>query len=183
MDDGVRMLLAVISYTELRTIDSNVGAISAATEMVGRRFWSITYGCGPDGCEIDGGVIPPRFKWIMQFSSSLMSNAISLHTSLMNDFPDPQFAKTLAEMSIDNPDNSWKTEDWNRPWDWFNTQTPDEQNYFIAHYKCDEDTSIDGVYWRIASGRPIDDWILLTANQQAIHCRDTGNICGATLSD
>jgi hypothetical protein len=177
MDDGVKMVLALIGYLELRTVSHIPDAIGAATEALARRYW---YAC-PTGCQISEGVIDGGLRWVMRFSQSLMSIASSgIPASLTGaeGSINEAFAKQMAEDITRPKDPSWRNVDWDRPWGWFNTQTVEEQRYFRDKFKYWGDTGREGVFGLVSSGKEkeIGDWIVLTHTQQIHHCQ--GFQCG-----
>jgi len=139
MDDGPEMVLAVLSYLELRFVRSDSGFINAATEVLAQRYW---YDC-PTGCAIVNGVPDGGMKWVMKFSWSLMRIANGVSADLAGNTIDSSFAKIMAEDVVRHP----ITHDPSRPWDWFNTQSDQEFRYFNSKRSSQGDTDPNSVYW------------------------------------
>jgi RHS repeat-associated protein len=179
LDDSTLMFFAVTGYLEMGPLTRMGGgdaAIAAATEAFARRFY---YQC-PSGCGIEGGVIDKEFKWIMKYAQSFRSLANTMNASLTNlHYGSYSYAIKFAENILKPKDTSWKIVNWNRPWGWFNTQTPDESKYFRKLWDHNGDTSRIGVYWLMESENK-KDFCVLTRNQEKEHCEDEskGNLCG-----
>lgn len=173
MDDGVKMVFAVLSYMELRTIRWHSSAIVAATEALARRYW---YACST-GCKIENGVIDGGLRWVMRFSQSLMSIADGIPLDLAQSSIDPAFAIQMADDITRPANSSWKNTNWNRPWGWFNTQTIQEWDYFSQAWNEDQgNVSPMGVYYMIVEQPPIS-FVVLTQMQIGEHCNEP-NYCG-----
>jgi RHS repeat-associated protein len=179
LDDGTLMFFAVTGYLEMGPLTRMGGgdaAIAAATEAFARRYY---WKC-PSGCGIEGGVIDMEFKWIMKYAQSFRGLANTMNASLTNlHYGSYSYAIKFAENILKPKDTSWKVVDWNRPWGWFNTQTPDESDYFREHWDHNGDTSRIGVYWLMKSENK-NDFCVLTRNQEIEHCEDEskGYLCG-----
>jgi RHS repeat-associated protein len=179
MDDGVEMIMAVMSYLEFRTIKDDSGYIKATTDALSNRY---RYACRA-GCPIVNGVLDGGFRWIMLWSHSLMQLENGMTRDLEQSSINPSFAKSMGESIIRNS----TPYDYDKPFGAFNPQTDKEFKYFSGKHKFNGDTNYDGVYWLSPEGaksRPVA--IVITHRQEKVHCTtnnpeygaDKGITCG-----
>lgn len=71
-------------------------------------------------------------------------------------------------MAADAIGPKWKLTNWDRPWDWFNTQSSQEQDYFRKAWKTNGGNGSqdeNGVY-HLHEDLGINDWVVLTRWQK-----------------